>query len=175
MTTCFKPCGNSAFDEASGISIPRPRILPAGSSNDGSRLEYQYIFRRNGERVAAIGFFGTVENVMRDGSMVRVYTMQLRPAVVIDSLLRIQAAAANTDDQFTFVRCSAQGLVNAYLAGHDNDVDCQYRAVTTIEVLGEAGVAVPAGHCADVNGTLTLAEVFVPSATAADGHAEARP
>lgn len=175
MTTCFKPRGNSAFDEASGISIPRPRILPAGRSNDGSTLEYQYIFRRNGERVGAIGFFGTVENVMRDGSMVRVYTMQLRPAVVIDSLLRIKAAAASTEDQFTFVRNSAQGLVNAYLAGHDNDVDCQYRAVTTIEVLAEAGVTVPAGHWVDADGTLTLAEAFVPSGTAAEGRAEARP
>lgn len=59
MSIHFKPIENTSFDEGSGVTISHPRILLDAPLDGVASVEYQYTFRRGGQRVGDRGLFGT--------------------------------------------------------------------------------------------------------------------
>lgn len=58
MPVDFVPRERAAFYEISGISILRPRMPPASLPERVGAIEFQYLFRRDGQDVGALGLLG---------------------------------------------------------------------------------------------------------------------
>ncbi|HDS0924509.1 TPA: hypothetical protein QDZ10_002999 [Stenotrophomonas maltophilia] len=175
MSINFKPRENSSFDEGSGVTISHPRIQLDAPLDGVARVEYQYTFRRGGERVGAMGFFGTEVAAELDGQRGLIYTLDLGPPEVLMDMLKFKRFLGDTSDAFVFVRCLAQGLVNVFvarlaqgllnaLAGQtDNKGALSYIAVTSVASLDRAGVPVVGTVPVLSDGTVVLAEVAIPN------------
>lgn len=163
MTVDFKPRDTSSFDQGSGTSIPMPRILPHTLPDGGDGIEYQFAFRRGDELVGGLGVYGAEEVVERSGQREWVYTLDLSSASVLRSMLRSKQALGIADDDVAFLRGLAQGLVNVF-AGQINNIDnLRYVAFTRQVGLSHLGLAAPEGAAILPDGTIVLAEVFVPA------------
>lgn len=166
MRLNFQPRSRSSFDEVSGIAIPRARALPAILQDGRPATEYQFEFVRGSEVVGGLGFFGTKEVVEREGTQELVSVFDLAHEWLIIYLVKLQRNLGIPGDEFLFVRDMARGLVMAYAGQDDNDENLRYVAVTSIDALMSAGVAVPAGSVPSAEGLIILAEASVPSRTA---------
>ncbi|WP_421569017.1 hypothetical protein [Stenotrophomonas sp. PD6] len=163
MPLSFQPRSHSSYEPVSDVSIPRPRVLPATLSSGGKGTEYQYSFYRGDDRIGGLGFDGPDEIVVIDGSREWVFTFDLGREAIIKSMLRYKPDFGETDDDFTFLRGLAQGLVLAYAGRTDNDDNLRYVAVTNLEALERAGVRMTAESVALSDGIVVLAEVAVPA------------
>lgn len=166
MSINFKPSANTSFDEGSGVTISHPRILLDAPVDGVAGVEYQYTFRRGGERVGAMGFFGTAVDSELDGDRGLIYTLDLRPAEVLTDMLKFKRFLGDTSDEFVFVRCLAQGLVNAFAGKADNPESRRYLVTASAEDLAQVGAPAPAGHPTLADGNIVLAELFVPARAA---------
>lgn len=163
MPIDFKPVVSSAFDEGSRISIPQPRMLPTTLPGGQSGIEYQYVFRRDDERIGALGIFGTEVSLERSGHREWLYTLDLAQDSAFRSLFRFKSAIGNMDGDFDFFRDVAQGLVNVFAGQRDNSEAQRNVVVTSVEALGRHGISVPEEVRPLPDGTIVLAEVLVPA------------
>jgi hypothetical protein len=163
MSINFKPRENTSFDEGSGVTISQPRILLDAPLDGIARVEYQYTFRRGGERVGAMGFFGTEVATEVDGQRGLIYTLDLRPAEVLMDMLKFKRFLGDTSDEFVFVRCLAQGLVNVFAGKTSNLESRRYVVVSSGEDLARVGAPAPADHLELPDGNVILAQLFVPA------------
>ncbi|MGH8039315.1 MAG: hypothetical protein ACREPD_16375 [Stenotrophomonas sp.] len=163
MSINFKPSANTSFDEGSGVTISHPRILLDAPVDGVASVEYQYTFRRGGERVGAMGFFGTEVAAELDGQRGLIYTLDLRPAEVLMDMLKFKRLFGDTSDEFVFVRCLAQGLVNVFAGKSANHESRRYLVVASAEDLAQVGAPALAGHLALADGSIILAKLFVPA------------
>lgn len=161
MPINFVPRERSAFDEGSGISIARPRMLPVALPDGTEGIEYQYAFVNDGERVGGTGFFGHERGADDAGRRQWVYTLDLSPEFVLEDILRFKRAIGNVDDESSFVRSLAQGLVNAFAGQKNNTDDLRYVAFTRVDSLARFGIAEPDGIVAMGDGRIVLADVSV--------------
>ncbi|MEF9874001.1 MAG: hypothetical protein RR778_09895 [Glutamicibacter sp.] len=163
MPIDFKPMVSSAFDEESDISIPQPRMLPATLPDGRDGIEYQYTFRRNGERIGGLGLFGYQAALEESGRRVWLYTIDLGQDSAFVRLFRFKKAIGNTDRDFDFIRDVARGLVNVFAGQKGNRNAHRNVVLTTVEALVRNGVAVPDEVYPLPDGTIELASVFVPA------------
>ncbi len=165
MPIVFRPQDSSAFDSVSGVLIPQPRMVPATLSDGRDVIEYQYSFRRDGERIGSVGIFGTEQIQNSDGRRTWVYTLELTRDSVFERLFRLKETLNNGDDDFTFIQNVSQGLVNVF-AGQSDNTDAQLNLViTNLAALERAGVQPPRGISTTLDGTIILAECMVPAHT----------
>ncbi|MFG6110822.1 hypothetical protein [Stenotrophomonas nematodicola] len=163
MPVDFTPRERSAFDDMSGISILRPRMLPASVSERTGTIEFQYSFRRDGRDVGSLGFLGTEELVETDGRRERIYTLDLSPGKVVEDILRFKQGIGNADRDAEFLQGLAQGLANAFAGQTSNVDDLRYVVVAHADDLARVGISVPDGSARLTDGSIVLADVFVPA------------
>jgi len=163
MSIHFKPIENTSFDEGSGVTISHPRILLDAPLDGVASVEYQYTFRRGGQRVGAMGFFGTEVAAELEGQRGFIYTLDLRPAEVLMDMLKFKRLLGDTSDDFDFVRFLAQGLVNVFAGKTTNPESRRYLVVASAEDLARVGAPAPAGYLELPDGSIILAQLFVPA------------
>lgn len=163
MPLNFQPQLRSSFDPIHRVSIPQPRILPATLPEGQEGTEYQYAFIRDGKMIGGLGFFGTDVEVEIAGRKEWVFTLDLGHDWLISSMVEFKQVLGDADDDLTFVRGLANGLVMAYAGRTDNEDNLRYVAVTTSAALAAAGVAIPAETEISADGLIVLAQVVVPA------------
>lgn len=163
MSLNFQPKPSSSFDANHQLSIPHPRIVPAVLADGREGTEYQFAFIRNGEALGGLGLVGPDEVVQKDGRREWVFTLDLGPERLIRSVLDLKRVLNDTDDDLSFVRGLAWGLVAAFAGRTDNRTDVKYRVVTTRDGLTRAGVSVPDNVGESSTSGICLAEVAVPA------------
>lgn len=163
MPIHFKPVVSSAIDEKSGISIPQPRMLPATLPDGGDGIEYQYVFRRNDESIGALGIFGSEVALENQGQREWLYTLELTQDAAFKALFRLKQTIGNADGEFDFLRDVACGLVNVFAGQRDNTEAQRTVAITSVEALARHGVDIPGAVHPRPDGTIVLADVFVPA------------
>ena len=169
MSINFRPRENTSYDERSGVTISHPRILLDTPLDGVARVEYQYTFRRGGERVGAMGFLGTEVAAELDGQRGLIYTLDLRPSEVLMDMLKFTSLLGDTTDAFVFVRCLAQGLVNVFAGKTANPESRRYVVVASTEDLARVGAPAPADHLELPDGNIILAQLSVPAHAASAG------
>jgi hypothetical protein len=78
-------------------------------------------------------------------------------------MLRSKADFGSTDEDLTFLRGLAQGLVLAYAGQMDNEDNLRYIAVTSVEALDQAGVPIAGAIPVLPDKKVVLGEAAVPS------------
>lgn len=78
-------------------------------------------------------------------------------------MLRSKEDIGSTDDDFTYLRGLAQGLVLAYAGQTNNEDNLRYVAVTSVEAMDQAGVPIAGAVPILPDGKVVLAEAAVPS------------
>lgn len=162
MTPNFQVRPDSSLDLVSGISINRPRILPAILADGTEGTEYQYAFLRDGKRLDGLGFLGSDLVVEKDGQREWVFTFHLGREKLVRAMLEFKTVFHADGDDFEFLCKLAQGLVLAYAGRTDNEDALRYVAATTFEALSAAGVFISGETQVLDDGIVILAEVFVP-------------
>ena len=162
MTPDFQVRSHSSFDLASGISINRPRILPATLGDGKEGTEYQYAFLRDGKRLDGLGFLGSNMVVEKDGRREWVFTFHLAGEKLLRAMLEFKAIFEADGDDFEFLCKLAQGLVLAHAGRTDNVDALRYVAATTLDALSAAGVSISGETQVLDEGIVILAEVLVP-------------
>lgn len=163
MSINFEPNENTAFDEGTGVTISHPRILPATRSDGSEALEYQYTFRRNGERVGAMGFFGTEDVSVVGGQRAWTQTLDLSPDAVLMDMLRFKQVLGKEGDEFTFICALAEGLLNVFAGSTGNLRAVRYLAISTSEALTRVGAPGLGTHRTLPDGTVILACLAFPA------------
>ena len=163
MPLDFKPQLGSVVDPGTGLTLYRPRLLPASPPADPDGTEYQYAIFLDGEHFYGIGLYGSDAVVDKDGRRERVFLLDLGPDWVLDAVFRLKHMVEDDDDDFDFLRGLARGLVGVFESRTDNDDDTRYLAVTGAAALAARGIAVPAGALCLPGGEVLLAESFVPA------------
>lgn len=162
MAVDFKPMVNSSYDEESGVSIPLPRMLP-DSRSDGLRgIEYQYAFRRDGERIGGLGLLGTEVKVEQASKPEWVSTLEIDKDIQLKSFSRLKQDIQNDDDPFEFLQKVAQGLVNVFVGQRSNSDTFRYVVTVHADLLRRNGIDVPPGNVQTAEGWVVLADVLVP-------------
>jgi hypothetical protein len=163
MPINFVPRERSSFDEESGVSILRPRMLPDSEPGLVMGVEYQYTFLRNGKDVGGLGFFGVRTVAEVEGNRREPFTLDLRQDFVIRSILRFQELIGNEDERFEFLSGLAQGLLNCFAMQTENVVERHYLVFTNVEVLGRQKIQIPDDAVLDKQGRIVLAVLTVPT------------
>lgn len=163
MAVNFIPRERSAFDEGSGISILLPRVLPSDPPEPGASIEYQYTFRRNGERVGGLGVFGDQRVDRTSNRPVWTYTVNLSPPWVLRDILRMKPLFGSIEPDFTFLQSIARGLVAAFAGQTTNTVYLRYVASASSEALLGEGISDFQSSEAVSGDEVILAEVVVPA------------
>ena len=162
MSIEFVPDSNSAFDPSSGVRIGLPRVLPATLPDGSEAIEYQYTFRRGGERLASLGILGTEALSVQSSGHERIYTLELGASEVLESILRFKERIENSDDPVPFIRAVAQGLLNVFSNQPSTFESILYAAVSRADSLMQLGIAIPEDSLQLRNGVVLLARLFVP-------------
>jgi len=162
MPIRFIPVENTAFDPESGVTISNPRILSAINRDGSEEIEYQYVFRRNGEQVGGTGFFGTKQVVEQHGRREVRYTLELSPHQVLESILRLQRALGNAEEKYPFICSVAEGLVTVFSGRVNNTESRRYVALAKVDELVRLGAPPPESYTDLANDWVILSELHVP-------------
>nr|WP_313124570.1 hypothetical protein [Stenotrophomonas geniculata] len=165
----FRPDSNSAFDAPSAVRISYPRVLPATLSDGREVTEYQYTFRRDGERVASLGIFGTETLTIDEDGRERIYTLDLGTSEVLKSIIDFKEEIGNSDEVPAFIRAVAQGLLNVFSNQPSIFESIRYIAVARADSLPQLGIATPADRIQLRNEEMVLGSLFVPQKQAEAG------
>ncbi|MEG0192091.1 MAG: hypothetical protein RR698_02875 [Stenotrophomonas sp.] len=163
MPIRFMPVENTALDPESGVTISFPRILPAIRRDGSEAIEYQYMFRRNGQRVGATGLLGTEQVIEQHGGREVRYTLELSPHEVLESILRLQKALGNSEEKYSFICSVAEGLVKVFSGQVNNMESRRYVALAKVDELVRVGASPPESYRDLPNDWLVLAELHVPA------------
>lgn len=163
MPLQFIPRERSAIDLVSGVSIPRPRMLPSSDAAGGRTIEFQYAFLRNGERIGGMGVFGSETVAERAEGREWACTLDLTPVWVLEDMLRFKKTLGDTNDDLAFVTELAEGLVNAFAGQTNNTEAMHYRAISTVDALAQVGIQTLAASKRLTDGKIVLADVHVPA------------
>ncbi|MGV8960051.1 MAG: hypothetical protein ACOH1V_06655 [Stenotrophomonas sp.] len=145
------------------MTISFPRILPATGPDGSDVNEYQYLFRRDQQRVGAPGFFGTEQVVEQNGDREVRYTLELSPEQVLESILKLQKVLGNNDDKYSFICSVTEGLVNVFSGQASSPESLRYLAMAKIDELLRLGISPPESSMRLPNDWLILAELHVPA------------
>jgi hypothetical protein len=136
-------------------------MLPHTFTDGREGVEYQFSFRIGDERIDGLGVFGTEQVVATSGPPERVYAIDLSSASALKSMLRSKESLAATDDDLTFLRGLARGLVYAIVGQHDNGERLSCLAYTSAEALSSLGIPVHVSMDTLEQEVIVLAEASV--------------
>jgi hypothetical protein len=159
----FKPLKSSAEDLGNGLFIPAPRSdrIVLADGQDG--IEYLYSFLWNDQRVGALALSGSITESEEAGNRTLHFMLDFTDQYVFGSISKLKQAIGNQDDDFSFIRDIARGLLCVFVDRVDN-ANAHIRVIyTSVEALSRHGVALPADVLPAADGTIVLAEVFVPA------------
>lgn len=162
MPLNFHARQGSSFDPDSSVYIVESRILPQTFPDGSAGTEYQYACYRGDERIDGLGVLGRNSVTDVGGARERTFNLEISPAAIVLHILSFKAKLGNTDEDFSFVRDVAQGMVLASSGEASAAYSQRYLATTTAEVLRGAGIVIEGGGASASDGTITLAEVHVP-------------
>ena len=162
MPLHFVPQRGAAVDRETGLTIYAPRMLPASFPENPEHTEYQYNLHRNGDRFYGLGLCGTNKAHNHEGKRELLYTLDLGRDWIFDSVFGLKRELANDEDDFTFLRNIAQGLIAVFYFDN-NDYGCHYCAYSDATVLTNYGICIPDNVEQKSKGEIVLAEEFVPA------------
>ena len=160
MPMDFKALGSSAIDASSGVSIPQSRMLPATLPEGGTGIEFQYAFRRNGDRVGGLGIFGIETALVINGHREWLHKLEITHHSAFDSIFKLKRNIGNTDDDFIFLSAIAEGLVAVFVGSTDSAKPQRNVVVTSLNALSQHGIMLPAHIPHSENGEVVLAEAW---------------
>ncbi|PKH73132.1 hypothetical protein CXF96_13030 [Stenotrophomonas sp. Betaine-02u-21] len=164
MPISFQALSNSSYDPISRISIPRPRVLPADLEDGRPGIEYQYSLIRDGEFLDGLGCHGSETMIGEGADREWAYTIDLGYEHLIKTVVGFKNLFIGADDDdYVFLCEFTCGLVLAYAGRTDSDQGIKYTATTTAAALANAGVLISDEKVIAADGTLVLAEVFIPA------------
>lgn len=163
MTIDFVPSTPSLFEVRNRVTIALPRMVPQSFADGREGIEYQYAFLRDDVRIGGLGLFGTEDPVAGSTQGARVYPLDMTLAWVLEAVLGFKKTLGNSDDDFAFLQSLAVGLVNVFVRHGRTRFSRRYIAITNADALLGAGIAVPDGASSLPDGTIVLAELFVPA------------
>lgn len=154
----------SAFEQRTSVTIALPRMLPHTFPDGREVVEYQFAFLRDGARISGLGLFGTEEFI--EGSRDRVYTLDLSPEWVLESVLQFKAALGDTSEDFDFLQSLAEGLVDVLARNARSRFSQRNLAIARIDALVRAGIPVQVDAARATGDWIVLAD----SNSAGAGH-----
>lgn len=154
----------SAFEQRTSVAIALPQMLPHTFPDGREGIEYRFAFLRDGARIGGLGLFGTEDFI--EGSRDRVYTLDLSPEWVLESVLQFKAALGDTSEDFDFLQSLAEGLVNVFARNARNAHNQRNLAITRIDALVRARIPVQVGATRATGNWIVLAD----SDSASAGH-----
>lgn len=115
-----------------------------------SPAEYEYVFRRNDERVGVAGVSGGLDWYIREeGRWEDIYSLDFTYRQSLRCLLEEKSVLGSTEDDFSFLRRIVHALLSAAGSGVRPRHHVRYVALTTHFALAGAGVpANPPMHAA---------------------------
>lgn len=162
MPLDIKSTGDADPNQGRDFRISLARMLPTILPDGGDGIEYQYAFLRDNRRIGGLGIFGDEVTLDASGGREKLYTVHLTRASDIESVLHFKRAIGNEDDDFSFIRSIAQGLVEVFARSRSNvDPQCN-RVTTTVDALAQNGVGLPEGASVLSECQIILAENLVP-------------
>lgn len=152
----------SFFAEA-GISIGTPRMQADPPAGDSREIEYQYSLGQSGRRLTGLGLGGTEYFIQRSGHHERLFTIDLSTDVAVLAALRVKPIVGSTQDDYTFLVDLAEGLLVGFKREPGTLLGQRYLVFSRPETLSRLSIRVPADVVPRADGTISLAEAFVPS------------
>jgi hypothetical protein len=166
MTIDLVPSTPSLFEVRNSVTIALPRMVPHTFNDGREGIEYQYAFQRDNVRIGGLGLFGTEDAVAGSAQPARIYPLDMTLAWVLEAVLGFKETLDNSDDDFAFLQSLAGGLVDVFVRHGRTRFSRRYIAITHADALVGAGIAVPDGVALLPDGTLVLAELFLPARAA---------
>ncbi|HDS1037551.1 TPA: hypothetical protein QDZ42_000835 [Stenotrophomonas maltophilia] len=160
MPAVFYPDARSEARLQNAVIVSLARLQGGGPSP----AEYEYVFQRDGERVAVAGVCGGLDwHVREEGCQEDIHSLDLTYPQSLRCLLEQKSELGSTDDDFSFLRRIVHALLAAAGSGVWSDNTVRYVALTTREALTCVGVPATAHHVLDsLDGYLLLASLQIP-------------
>ncbi|WP_439450759.1 hypothetical protein [Stenotrophomonas sp. ATs4] len=160
MPSTFYPDATSEAEMQNAVLVSLARLQGGGPSP----AEYEYVFRRNGERVGVAGVSGGLDWYIREeGHWEDIYSLDFTHPQSLRCLLEEKSALGSTEDDFSFLRRIVHALLSAAGSGVRSRHHVRYVALTTQDALAGAGVPANAHHVLDsLEGYLLLAILQIP-------------
>lgn len=151
----------SSIENESGIRIVLSRVQ--GALPDGSDpAQYEYVFLQGSERVGGLGLSGGEDRFQFEPRREWTYSLDMTHVMTLKSMLAGRAVFKSTEGDFEFLRSLSNGLLfSAQVRGQSSD-DVRYIAITTPTALAGAGILSTPGEAVSSDGTVVLAEIFIP-------------
>jgi hypothetical protein len=157
----FRPDGNVALDQGTGIRILLSRLQGSGPAPG----EYEYVHLKGKQRVGVAGFQDRPDKYIdRDGQREAIYSLDMTHRATIERMLRARETLITTDTDYDFLRGLALGYLLAAASGVRSCETVHYVAITTPMALAWSGVSLPDEVPVADDGTVELAEVLIPPA-----------
>lgn len=159
----FQFRAGAAFDPASGLVIPHPRIQMDTLTNGVRVTEYQFAFYRNQRMTWRLGFLGPDALVDAAGHREWIFTFDLGHDWLVASVLDLKRAIRHEGDDLSFLRGLARGMALAYAGQPDSEENMRYKVITTTAALTAVGIPISRNLPVSPLGIAVLADVFVQS------------
>lgn len=166
MPLNFETAAGCAVDEANGIIIYMPRMLPLVRPED---VEYQYTIL-HGKKRHGLGCLGLGTVIEENGEKSRLMTIDLGTANALASVDSLKMKLQIDDDYFEFLVGLAGGLVKAFLGETGGRLPIRYLALGDQALLEQNGVVAPPSFPTLPNGLLILAEAILPARPLVTNH-----
>ncbi len=153
----------ASYFAKAGISIGTPRMQadpPVGGSRE---IEYQYSFSQSGRSLTGMGLGGTEYFLQRSGHHERLFTIDLSTDVAVHAALGVKSIVGSAQDDYTFLVDLAEALLAGFKQETGTLLDLRYLVFSRPETLSRLSIRVPADVIPRSDGTISLAEAFVPS------------
>lgn len=165
MPMTFTPRERSAIDEHSGLIILRPRILP---ENEEGRIEYQYTFLKNDERIGGVGLSGTQSIIKKNEIHTWEFKLEITQESELDLLFNLKQKINNNDNNLDFITSVANGLIAVFEKQKDEDFSYHYTVLTTPGALARYEIYIPSKKSSETESMIILAESYTPALAAGE-------
>lgn len=159
----FIPHGHTAFDESTGITISHPKMYPEKHADGTITAEDEYTLFSNDEIIDGIVISGDQKTTEKNGSRQYTYTLEIVEKNTFERLLRLKEMLRNESSEYEFISKIAQGLVNVFINTKGNSFAQRNLVTTTNEALSQNGVIIPNYAHTLPDGTIILAESYIPA------------
>ncbi|NYF37698.1 hypothetical protein [Stenotrophomonas sp. JAI102] len=151
----------SSIENDSGIRIVLSRVQ--GALSDGSDpAQYEYVLLKGSERVGALGLSGGEDRFQLEPRREWTYSLDMTHVATLKSMLETRFVFKSAEGDFEFLCSLAHGLLFSAQEGGESSDDVRYIAITTPTALAGAGIFSTPREAISSDGTVVLAEIFIP-------------
>jgi len=161
MTNTPQQEPRSSIENESGVGIVLSRVQ--GALPDGSDpAQYEYVLLKGSERVGGLGLSGGEDRFQLEPRREWTYSLDMTRVATLKSMLGTRFVFKSAEGDFEFLCSLSNGLLfSAQVRGQSSD-DVRYIAITTPTALAGAGILSTPGEAVSSDGTVVLAEIFIP-------------